>query len=201
MVLKFPESYYAVTQISDESANCNFEILLHCPTMNLTAVIVQIVVFSACCTSYRLHSKWKVLNIRLKNKSGSKFHTCSAAQHMIGKPWWEDDLPNILGINPIEAAVIFGALYYVYGSAVLYEYAREAGKLFSTIAPVVKDVSTNLFSEFREYFEEDRERDAMRKSGVDIDSIPRRTSNVIERVQTGLQVSLHCKTTGIDFKE
>ena len=169
--------------------------------MNLTAVIVQIVLVSACCTSYRLHNKWKILNSRLKNNSGLKFHACSAAQHMIGKPWWEDDLPNILGINPIEAAVIFGVLYYVYGSAVLYEYAREAGKLFSTIAPVVKDVSTNLFNEFREYFEEDRERDAMRKSGVDIDSIPRRTSNVIERVQTGLQVSLHCKTTGIDFKE
>ena len=54
------------------------------------------------------------------------------------KQWYEDDLPNILGINPIEAAIIFGALYYYYGPNTLYEYAREAGKLFSTYAPIVK---------------------------------------------------------------
>jgi len=72
------------------------------------------------------------------------------------KAWYEDDLPNILGINPIEAAIIFGVLYYVYGPNVLYEYAREAGKAFSTYAPIVKDVSMDIFNEFRDYFEEDR---------------------------------------------
>ena len=44
--------------------------------------------------------------------------------------WFDDDLPNILGINPLEAAVIFGFLYYLYGPEALYGYAREAGKLF-----------------------------------------------------------------------
>jgi hypothetical protein len=72
------------------------------------------------------------------------------------KAWYEDDLPNILGINPIEAAIIFGVLYYVYGPNVLYEYAREAGKLFSTYAPIVRDVSFDIFNEFRDYFEEER---------------------------------------------
>jgi hypothetical protein len=54
------------------------------------------------------------------------------------KQWWEDDLPNILGINPLEAAVIFGALYYLYGPNVLYEYARSAGNAFGTYAPIIK---------------------------------------------------------------
>ena len=40
----------------------------------------------------------------------------------------DEDLPNLLGINPIEAAVLFGFLYYVYGPEELYNYAREAGK-------------------------------------------------------------------------
>ena len=92
-----------------------------------------------------------------------------------------EDLPNILGINPIEAALIFGVLYYVYGSEVLYEYAREAGRLFSTYGPIVKDVSLDIFYEFRDYLEEDRERAALKMSGVDIDSIPRRTTNILEK--------------------
>lgn len=92
-----------------------------------------------------------------------------------------EDLPNILGINPIEAALIAGVLYYVYGSEVLYEYAREAGRLFSLYAPVVKDVSLDIFNEFRAYLEEDRERAALKKSGVDVDSIPRRTTNILEK--------------------
>ncbi len=102
------------------------------------------------------------------------------------KNWWEDDLPNILGINPIEAAIIFGGLYYFYGPNVLYEYAREAGKLVSTYAPVVKDVSFNIFNEFKDYLEEDRERNLLAKNGVDISTLPRRTSNIIERFQEGL---------------
>ena len=35
----------------------------------------------------------------------------------------------------------------------LYEYAREAGKLFSTYAPIVRDVATDIFLEFRDYLE------------------------------------------------
>eukprot|EP01031_Cornospumella_fuschlensis_P029085 gene29085-35102_t len=98
-------------------------------------------------------------------------------------PWYQDDLPNILGINPIEASIIFGVLYYFYGPNVLYEYARGAGKLFATYAPIIQQVSTDIFYEFRDYFEEDREREALRKAGIDISKMPRRTSNLIERVQ------------------
>ena len=47
--------------------------------------------------------------------------------------WFDDDLPNILCINPLEAAVIFGFLYYLYGPEALYGYAREAGKLFRLV--------------------------------------------------------------------
>ena len=100
--------------------------------------------------------------------------------------WWEDDLPNLFGINPIEASILLGALYYFYGSEVLYDFAREAGRLFSTYAPVVKDVSFDIFNEFRDYLEEDRERAALRKSGVDVDSLPRRTTNIIEKFQETL---------------
>jgi len=102
------------------------------------------------------------------------------------KSWFDDDLPNILGINPIEAAILFGALYYFYGPTTLYEYAREAGRLFSTYAPVVRDISLDIFYEFREYLEEDREREQLRKSGVDIEKMPRRTTNLIERFQDSL---------------
>ena len=105
------------------------------------------------------------------------------------KNWWDDDLPNILGINPIEAAIIFGALYYFYGPTVLYDYAREAGKFFSTYAPVVRDVSTDIFYEFRDYMEEEKEREMLRKSGVDIDMMPRRTTNILERFQQSLEVN------------
>lgn len=69
---------------------------------------------------------------------------------------FDDDLPNILGINPIEAAILFGVLYYIYGPNVLYEYAREAGKLFSTYAPIIKDVTLDIFNEFKDFLEEDR---------------------------------------------
>ena len=100
---------------------------------------------------------------------------------------FDDDLPNILGINPVEAAFIFGLLYYFFGSETIYEYAREAGRLFSTYAPVVKDVTMDLSKEFGDYFEENRERELMRKAGVDVDKVPRRTSNVIERFQEGMK--------------
>jgi hypothetical protein len=101
-------------------------------------------------------------------------------------PWYQDDLPNILGINPLEATVIFGALYYFYGPTTLYKYTREAGVLFSTYAPVVKEVATDIFSEFREYLDEDREREDLKNAGVDIENIPRRTTNIIERFQESL---------------
>ena len=38
---------------------------------------------------------------------------------------FDDDLPNFLGINPLEAAFVGGVLYYVYGPTTLYEYARS----------------------------------------------------------------------------
>lgn len=101
-------------------------------------------------------------------------------------PWYQDDLPNILGINPLEAAVIFGALYYFYGPTTLYKYTREAGVFFSTYAPIVKDVVTDIFDEFRDYLDEDREREDLKNAGVDVDNIPRRTTNIIERFQESL---------------
>jgi hypothetical protein len=106
----------------------------------------------------------------------------------IAKSWSDEDLPNILGINPIEAAILFGLLYYYYGPDTLYDYARQAGKLFSTYAPIVKDVSLDIFNELRDYLEENREREILRKSGVNVDDMPRRTSNVIERFQQSLSV-------------
>lgn len=102
--------------------------------------------------------------------------------------WWEDDLPNILGINPFEAALLFGALYKFYGPGVLYEFAREAGKLFSTYAPIVRDLSLDIFNEGKDYLEEDRDRELMRKSGVDVENMPRKTTNIIERFQAGMEV-------------
>lgn len=128
-------------------------------------------------------------SLLLTSPSRSRFSKTSTQLNLFGggQNWWEDDLPNILGINPIEAALIFGVLYYVYGPGVLYEYAREAGKLFSTYAPIVKDVSLDIFKEFRDYFEEDRDREMLKKSGVDVSSMPRRTSNVLERFQQGLE--------------
>lgn len=101
-------------------------------------------------------------------------------------PWYQDDLPNILGINPLEAAVIFGALYYFYGPTTLYKYTREAGVFFSTYAPIVKDVVSDIFNEFRDYLDEDREREDLKNAGVNIDNIPRRTTNIIERFQDSL---------------
>ena len=116
--------------------------------------------------------------------------TSTTRQYMMGsKSWFEDDLPNILGINPIEAALVVGILYYFYGSETLYEYAREAGRLFAIYTPIVKDVTVNIFTEFRDYFEENRERDLMKKAGVNVDKMNRRTSNVFERFQQGLKVS------------
>ena len=53
------------------------------------------------------------------------------------------------GINPVEGAIIFGVLYYIYGPGTLYEYAREAGKFFSTYVPIIKEVGTDIYYEFR----------------------------------------------------
>jgi hypothetical protein len=121
------------------------------------------------------------------NNDNSKTKTKTKTSLMM-KQWWEDDLPNILGINPLEAAVIFGALYYFYGPTVLYEYAREAGRFVSTYSPIVRDVSLNIFNEFKEYFDEDQEREKLRKAGVDVSNVPRSTTNIIERFQEGLKL-------------
>ena len=101
-------------------------------------------------------------------------------------PWYQDDLPNILGINPLEAAVIFGALYYFYGPTVLFDYTREAGKFFSTYAPVVKEITTDIFYEFRDYFDESKEREELEQAGIDVEAMLRRTTNIIERFQESL---------------
>ena len=121
------------------------------------------------------------------NNDNSKAKTKTKTSLMM-KQWWEDDLPNILGINPLEAAVIFGALYYFYGPTILYEYAREAGRFVSTYSPIVRDVSLNIFNEFKEYFDEDQEREKLRKAGVDVSNVPRSTTNIIERFQEGLKL-------------
>ena len=128
--------------------------------------------------------------LRSKHQPLSPPSTATSSSTRLGliKNWWEDDLPNILGINPLEAAVIFGALYYVYGPTTLYDYAKEAGKFVSTYAPIVKDVSFDIFNEFRDYLEEDKEREALKKSGIDIKNLPRRTTNIIERFQQSYAV-------------
>jgi hypothetical protein len=51
---------------------------------------------------------------------------------------FEENLPNIFGINPVEFAILVGTVYYVFGPNLVYEYAREAGKLFSQYGPVGK---------------------------------------------------------------
>lgn len=74
-------------------------------------------------------------------------------------------------------------LYYVYGPNILYEYARGAGKAFGTYGPIVKDVAFDVYNEFTEFLEENREFELLRKQGVDISDMPRKTTNIIERFQ------------------
>jgi hypothetical protein len=132
------------------------------------------------CFCFIHHSKKKqTIVIQTRNK----ILTYDTKLMSLYKPFWEDDLPNLFGINPIEASLIFGFLYYLYGPEALYDYAREAGKFVSTYVPIVRDLSINVFNEFKDYIEEDRQRDDLKKRGVDISRIPRRTTNVIERVQ------------------
>lgn len=104
---------------------------------------------------------------------------------LLTKSWFDDDLPNILGINPIEATIIFGALYYLYGPTALYDFARAAGNFVSTYLPIVQSIAQDIFKEFQDYFEEDKERDSLKKQGFDVSNMPRRTSNVLERLQQG----------------
>jgi len=99
------------------------------------------------------------------------------------KAFLDEDLPNIFGINPIEAAIIIGASYYFYGPATLYEYARTAGNFVATYLPIAQQVSGDIFNEFKDYFEEDRERELLKKQGFDMTDIPRRSSNIFERFQ------------------
>ena len=100
-----------------------------------------------------------------------------------------DDLTKCFGTNTFEAALLFGALYKFYGPSVLYEFAREAGKLFSTYAPIVRDLSLDIFNEGKDYLEEDRDRELLRKGGVDVENMPRKTTNIIERFQAGMEVN------------
>ena len=41
----------------------------------------------------------------------------------------DEGLPSLFGINPLEAAVIFGVLYFYFGPTALYNTARDAGYL------------------------------------------------------------------------
>ena len=127
-----------------------------------------------------------ISRIKVTNKTPTSPNS-SPTTSLYMKQWYEDDLPNILGINPLEAAVIFGALYYFYGPTVLYEYAREAGRFVSTYTPIIRDTTTNIFNEFKDYFDEDQDRERMRKAGIDVDKLPRSTTNIIERFQVGFK--------------
>jgi hypothetical protein len=82
----------------------------------------------------------------------------------------------------LEAAVIYGFLYYLYGPDELYGYVREAGKFVSKYLPIVRDISFNIFNEIKDFIEEDQQRDDMKKRGIDISRIPRKTSNIFERL-------------------
>lgn len=101
---------------------------------------------------------------------------------LLNKSFLDDDLPNILGINPIEAAVIAAICYALYGPDALYEFAREIGSFIGKYAPVIQGIATDIYKEFREYFDEDQERDLLKKQGFNMDNIPRRTSNALERI-------------------
>ena len=92
--------------------------------------------------------------------------------------------------HPYLSLLLFleGLLYYVYGPSVLYEYAREAGKAFGTYAPIVKDVASDVYNEFRENLEESRDLDMLKKQGVDVSNMPRRTTNLFERFQQAYEV-------------
>jgi Sec-independent protein translocase protein TatA len=96
-------------------------------------------------------------------------------------------LPNFFGINPIEFAIIFGTLYYLFGPTRLYEFTREAGRLFSTYFPVAKEIAGDLVSEFKDYMEEEKEREKLAERGVDLSKLPRRTSNVFERFSDAME--------------
>lgn len=131
----------------------------------------------------------KSLKNNLELSFGETFLKKRSSSRLMMGNWWDDDLPNILGINPIEAAILFGILYYVYGPVVLYDYAREAGKAVSTFVPIIRDVSTDIFNEFRENMEENKEMDELRKQGVDLSNYRKRTTNIFERFQAELEVA------------
>lgn len=142
----------------------------------------------------RLTSLSFLKRVQKRSKYNFRLHTFQNDASLIVSVGgiFDDDLPNILGINPLEATILFGLLYFFYGPTQLYEWVREAGKLFATYGPIVKDVSLDIFNEFRDYLEENRDREMLSKSGVDISKIPRRTSNIFERFQMGMQVKF-CK--------
>ena len=92
----------------------------------------------------------------------------------------DEDLQNIFGIIPIVAAIIIGDLYYFFGFSTLYEYARTAGNFVATYFLIGQLVPREIFNEFKDYFEEDRERELLKKQGFGMTDIPRRSSNIFE---------------------
>ena len=137
---------YRYHSVRMNNCHCLYYFLL------LTSIVSNITFSLLIRPSYK--ESFSALYVRIFKQ---RIHQCrqKSTQLKIKSPF-DDDLPNILGINPIEAAILFGILYYVYGPNVLYEYAREAGKLFSTYAPIIKDVTLDIFNEFKDYLEEDR---------------------------------------------
>ena len=161
------------------------ESALYVPRMQLKMLLLD----GGITNIYPLDPILSVVSTPITTEASSGTNSVTASYTMIlSKSWFDDDLPNILGINPLEAAFIFGLLYYFYGSAALYDFARDAGKAFSTYGPIVKQAAEDIFYEFRDYLEEERERDELRKAGVDVDSLPRRTTNIIERFQQSMEV-------------
>lgn len=126
-------------------------------------------------------------SIRGKSDHVSHFHRSqeSSKTALAASPF-DEDLPNIFGINPLEAAAIFGVLYYFYGPETLSEYARAAGRFVSTYLPILQQITGEVINEFKDYFEEDKERELLKTQGFDISMIPRRSTNIFERLQVYL---------------
>lgn len=137
-------------------------------------------------TSFYSTCRKRALDRRKESKPLTTYNRRNLELYEFG----QDDLPNLFGVNPIEATVLFTFAYYVLGPEKLYEYAREAGRLFSTYFPIVQQAVTDIVYEFRDYLEEDRERSSLSKAGIDISILPRKTTNLFARMQKSLEVRI-----------
>ena len=55
---------------------------------------------------------------------------------------------------------------------------------------IVQRASLDIFDEFKEFIEEDKQRDMLKKRGINIDNVPRRTTNILERASQAFEVQL-----------